>query len=223
MLSKPQVLPHHLHQQKSCIYPRNHYLLHFIMSLYKLYTAWEQHHLTLLTQLHNTSLGNCTNIFSHFQTQGHYYEQIIILCALNSIPTPFANTQPTLQQDQQVVSTSHALLLKTFKPIQITGDGSCMYDALSVTLTGAEKWTQVLRLLTAYALVKCEHQTLDALANAFPRLSHDQIRAMLTQSLLAALDLQEWGTDYQLFAIALAFNRPIFQYNTFYETCGTSP
>ena len=91
-----------------------------------------------------------------------------------------------------------------------------MYNALSLTFTGTEHFTHLIRLLCAYAMVKYKHTMISAFADAFPsntQASHEQ---MYERALLEALEVGVWGSDYQLFPFSLLMNRPIFQYNTFF-------
>ena len=65
---------------------------------------------------------------------------------LNNLPFVYASDHPHLQQDSSVLTLGHPLLFETFKPIQTRGDGSCMYHALSLTLTGTQTYTDLMRL-----------------------------------------------------------------------------
>ena len=61
-------------------------------------------------------------------------------------------------------------LFPNFKPVQTTGDGSCLYHALSLTLTGTEMHmcTDLLRLLAIHALVKFKTTMMSTFRDAFP-------------------------------------------------------
>ena len=101
------------------------------------------------------------------------------------------------------------------KSIQTTGDGNCMYNALSLTLTGTQHFAHLVRLLCAYALVKYKNTMISALADVFPS-NHKAHEQMYERALYEALHIGVRGTDYQLFPFTLLMDRPIFQYNTFY-------
>ena len=91
-----------------------------------------------------------------------------------------------------------------------------MYNALSLILTGTEHFPH---LLCAYAMVKYKDTIISAFADAFPsntQVSHEQM--MYETALLEALQVGVWGSDYQLFPFSLLMNRPIFQYNTLFQT-----
>ena len=45
---------------------------------------------------------------------------------------------------------------------------------------------------------------------------HAQCMRTFNQTLVEALRVHVWGTDYHLFAFSLLMNKPVFQYNTFY-------
>ena len=77
---------------------------------------------------------------------------------LNALPPVYASEHGHLALDESVLRlcTCHPLFFQTFKPVQTTGDGSCLYHALSLTLTRTEMHmcTDLLRLLAIHALVK---------------------------------------------------------------------
>lgn len=94
-----------------------------------------------------------------------------ILSELNSLPFPYANKFPATNHDTCACNRCHPLLLQILKPVRTTGDGNCMYNALSLTLTGAEQFSDLIRLLCAYALVKYK----DTMISAFISVQHGSI------------------------------------------------
>ena len=140
---------------------------------------------------------------------------------LNSLPFPYANKFPAIHQDTCVSSGCHPLLLQILKPVRTT-DGNCMYNALSLILTGTGQFSDLIRLLCAYALVKYKDTMISAFADAFlsnTEVSHEQ---MYHRTLIEALQVGVWGTDSQLFPLRLLVNRPIFHYNIFFVVSDTS-
>ena len=90
-----------------------------------------------------------------------------------------------------------------------------MYHALSLTLTGTQTITDLMRLLTAHALVKHKQTMLSAFLDAFGSQSvrydaHKEFNDTLKQ----ADSIDQWGTDYHLFALSMLLDRPIFHYMT---------
>ena len=59
-------------------------------------------------------------------------------------------------------------LLQAYKPVLTTGDGDCMYHALSRVVCGSERLSRVFRLLITYATVKYRDVLIQALQHAFP-------------------------------------------------------
>ena len=53
------------------------------------------------------------------------------------------------------------------KPVVTSGDGNCLFNALSVTIVGTEHQSAVLRLLCVYGLVKHKDTMLRAIAHAW--------------------------------------------------------
>ena len=159
-------------------------------------------------------LPNLESVAVHFSSIRAALE--LIVNDLNSLPIPFARALPDVTQDTCASNTCHPLLLETLKPVLTTGDGNCMYNALSLTLTGTERFTHLIRLLCAYALVKYRNTMISALADAFPANTQSGHEQMYATALHEALHVGVWGTDYHLFPFSLLMNRPIFQFNTFY-------
>ena len=126
------------------------------------------------------------------------------------------HTFSSIQQDTRASNRCHPLLLQILKPVRTTGDGNCMYHALSLTLTGTEQFSHFIRLLCAYALVKYKDTMISAFADAFPSNSQASHEQMYHRALVEALQVSVWGTDSQLFPFSLLMNRPIFHYNTFF-------
>ena len=132
---------------------------------------------------------------------------------MQSLPHVYALQQPQLHKDSSVLDLSHPLLFQTFKPVVTTGDGNCLYHALSLTLTGSESCTPLMRLLTAHALVKHKEIMLSAFACAYPSSSFEDHKLKFETALFKAVRVSDWGTDYHIFALSMLLNRPIFQYS----------
>ena len=58
---------------------------------------------------------------------------------------------------------------------------------------------------------------ISAFQDVFPSGSDEQHSAIFNTCLAKALKIGAWSTDYHLFALSLLLDRPIFQYNTFYD------
>ena len=166
---------------------------------------------TMLNELSSHS-RNLEYIVAYFEIRSAILDQVVQY--LNSLPIPYANTLPNLQVDRYVQQECHPLFLQTFKPIKTTGDGNCMYNALSLAFCGTEHLSIVIRLLTTYALVKHRTAIIDALSHIYFDGNHEHVQA-LTDTMHKAIHLGVWGTDLHLFSLSL-LNRPIFSYNTFY-------
>ena len=137
-----------------------------------------------------------------------------IVQQLNGLQYVYASQHSHLQEDSSVLRLCHPLIFQTFKPIQTTGDGSCMYHALSLTLTGTESCTDLLRLLTLHALVKHKSAMMSAFRDAFPIATEHEYVVKFNTAVRKAVQVFSWGTDYHLFVLSLLLDRPIFQYNT---------
>ena len=74
--------------------------------------------------------------------------------AVNALPPVYGANFQTLPQAMSVANQCHPLMLQTYKPVLTTGDGDCMYHALSRVVCGSEELSRLFGLLTAYAAVK---------------------------------------------------------------------
>ena len=64
---------------------------------------------------------------------------------------------------------------------------------------------------------------ISAFHDAFPGASDEQHNTTFNTCIAKALRVGVWGSDYHLLALSLLLDRPIFQYNTFYDqmrNCG---
>ena len=92
--------------------------------------------------------------------------------ALNALPIVFADNYRSMPLATSIANQCHPLILHTYKPIVTTGDGDCMYHALSRAVCGSEQLSKVFRLLIAYSIVKYRDVMIQALQDAFPLQSH---------------------------------------------------
>lgn len=87
-------------------------------------------------------------------------------------------------------------MLHTYKPVLTTGDGDCMYHALSRVVCGSEQLSRVFRLLIAFAFVKYKDVLIGALQHAFPsELRENHVRKANTL-IVHALQIGTWGSDF---------------------------
>lgn len=171
--------------------------------------------LTYLTiQVHN----NISVVEQFFQQ--HTANLDSIAHALNSFPVPFSASHPNLVEDTIYGANCHPILLQTLKVVQTRSDGSCLYNAISICLTGSEQYTHLLRLLSAHALFKYKPTMLAVLIDSW--FSTEDYPMSLAerhfrQDVCRALAISAWGGEAQLLALCWLFDRPIFVYNSFYE------
>ena len=58
--------------------------------------------------------------------------------AINALPPVYANNFPTLSTATSFANQCHPLMLHTYKPILTTGDGDCIFHALSRVVCGRQ-------------------------------------------------------------------------------------
>ena len=179
--------------------------------------------IVLLNSVCSSMLNDLSSQSTHLESVVAYFEPRTaildqVVQYLNSLPVPYADTLPNLHVDRHVLHESHPIFLQTFKPIATTGDGNCMYHGLSLALCGTENLSVVIRLLTAYALIKHRTVMMEILADIYFSGNHQQHVQMFTNTLHKAIHLGIWGTDLHLLPLSLLLNRPIFTYTSFYST-----
>ena len=143
-----------------------------------------------------------------------------IVAGLNAFPMVYASTHAHLAQDVHAASHCHPLFLETYTPIVTSGDNSCGYNAISITLTGSQCFSALFRLLCAYAMIKYNTIILGAMASATDLQPHEvhQMYCTALRNTLHLEGLRAWANDRHLFALSLLLDRPIFQYNSFYRS-----
>ena len=134
------------------------------------------------------------------------------VCTLSDTLTPHAALEPNLCQDITASNQYHPALLQVLKPIVTSGDGNCMFNALSLTIAGSEHLSAILRLLCVYGLVKYKDTMFRAIARAW---GSSRANDLYFRNLHIFLRNGAWGTDDHLFVMSLVLNRPIFLFNTF--------
>ena len=92
----------------------------------------------------NSSLHGNSPRFILGQLSPH---SVVDICDLVGSDVAVCDYFGHLALDESVLRLCHPHFFQTFKPVQTTGDGSCLYHALSLTLTGTEMCTDLLRLL----------------------------------------------------------------------------
>ena len=91
-----------------------------------------------------------------------------VISDLNSAQIPFApSTNIHDHYTRRARRQCHPVLLETYKLVPTNGDGSCLYNGLSLTLTGSENSSKLLRVLCAYAFMKHKHRMLQVFTNAY--------------------------------------------------------
>ena len=94
-------------------------------------------------------------------------------------------------------------MMQTYKPVLTTGDGDCMYHALSRVVCGSEQLSRIFRLKTAYAAVKYRDVLIQSLQHAFPLDSLDSHVRKANTLIVRALHIGIWGSDFHLFPLSL--------------------
>ena len=137
----------------------------------------------------------------------------ILIGRLCSLPIPYS-TQCSVNTDRYAASLLHPAMLEALTPVRTTGDGNCLWNAISICLCGSERYVYSLRLLTAYGLIKFKERMIaqlqvqnpDNRAGAENRW-FDMLRIAITPT--------AWGTDFHAYVISVVLNIPIFMFTSF--------
>ena len=165
----------------------------------------------LLSMLRDLFLHNKTS-FHAFMTQSQDGFQNIA-SALSNLPVPNCSAY-SFRQDNHTVDMCHPAFLQVVRPAFTTGDGSCLWNSVSIALNGNEQYTGIemphsLLFVNRDTLlpVIAEHVSYFQ-SNIDPQVKYNDI-------VLTSLTLGAWGEYYHIHALAVVMNVPIFQYCTF--------
>ncbi len=89
-----------------------------------------------------------------------------IVPVLNSLPPVYLSTHPHLPCDSSAKAHCHPLLLETYRPIVTAGDNNCGFNAVSITLTGTQRYSLLIRLC-AYSVAQHEREIIDAMVEPY--------------------------------------------------------
>ena len=162
----------------------------------------------LLPQSAMLSLSSLENIIDSFNAMQECLEAIAQ--AVNALPPVYAADFPALPTAVSVANQCHPLMLQTYKPVLTTGDGDCMYHALSGVVFGSEQLSMINRLLTAYRAVKYRDVQVRSIQYAFPSQPLQDHGRNANTLIVHALCAGTWRSDFHLFPLSLLLDRPIF-------------
>ena len=109
-----------------------------------------------------------------------------------------------------------------YVPVLTTGSGNCMYNMISLALTGTEQYMVHLRLLTAYSLILHRGHMVEIIRPTATVLLRHQERSAATIThhaekqwldlLRGCLQEMSWGNQFHLHALSLILERCICLY-----------
>ncbi len=88
----------------------------------------------------------------------------------------------------------------TFEAVKTTGDGSCLYNAVSIILFGNERFSQKLRIASIYTILKHEEYFAEILAST---------GGCTLSTLVEKIASLQWGDDVVAIALSMIIQRPI--------------
>ena len=131
---------------------------------------------------------------------------------LQSLPAYVLETEEGL--DVHVQGELHPAILENYCPIKTTGDGNCMWNAISLCIFNSEVHRLTLRLLT----VECLWTRRDFflyLIGMDTIVEEDTLLQRLYSQVRIARNDRQWGNEFHLLALSIVLQRDIFVYSSF--------
>lgn len=106
-----------------------------------------------------------------------------------------------------------------YQPRVTTGDGSCLWNMISLGICGSEILMKYLRLLTVVGLLLFKKDFYKLLENRFKNLDQsfpeNQAKLKFEGILRIAMDTYEFGNEYHLLVLSTVLSRNIYVYSYF--------
>ncbi len=106
--------------------------------------------------------------------------------------------------------TVHPTILEYYTPVTTSPDGNCLFNAISICLSGSENLSATLRVVASFTILKN--------IELFERWLHQG--ESIFELLKTAWTRSEWGNEYHLQALCMALKRPVYQYTGFTNANG---
>ena len=115
--------------------------------------------------------------------------------------------------DQHVNSKLHPAMLSEYAPVVTTGDGNCLWNAVSTCLFGDERLRLMLRFLTVYIMWENKAYFMDTIRN--DTIHEGSVDQCFDHHLRIARNDRAWGNEYHMLALSIALQRDVFSYTAF--------
>ena len=121
-----------------------------------------------------------------------------------ALPVPYA-TQCTVNVGSYMASLLHPDMLEALTPVRTTGDGNCLWNAISICLCGNEKYTYTLQPMVF------KERMIPQIRFQNP----DETESNHSRCLRIAITPFSWGADFHIYVISIVLNIPIFMFTSF--------
>ncbi len=101
-----------------------------------------------------------------------------------------------------------------FQPHRTTGDGSCLWNMISICLVGDESLTKILRGYTFVTILKYKQKLQAFINQSYP---DEKVAPKIEEILETSMKDNAWGGEYHLLAISTFLIKKIFVYSSFRE------
>ena len=114
-----------------------------------------------------------------------------------------------MPESPTVTQNLHPGLKKHYKPVCTTGDGNCLWNMVSIALTGNEECMENLRELTTTFI----HLNMDHFIYVLEHFNSEFETPITIESLIDDSCMEgRWGCEFHLYALSMALERPIYIY-----------
>jgi hypothetical protein len=127
-------------------------------------------------------------------------ESDIAKCKLHVMPTYCGQVKVKDLIVKSLVCKHTKNAQSTFEAVKTTGDGSCLYNAVSISLFGNERFSQKLRIASIYTILKHEEYFAEILAST---------GGCTLSTLGEKIASLQWGDDVVAIALSMIIQRPI--------------
>ncbi len=152
----------------------------------------------MLFQMFKSIDFECQMIKSIVDANSEDIEANIAKCRNHVMPTYCGQVKDSAVKELLCKDSINASSI--FEAVKTTGDGSCLYNAVSISLFGNEKFSQKLRVASIYTILKHQEYFTEIL---------QKTGGCTLPALVEQIASFQWGDDVVAIALSMIIKRPI--------------